>query len=95
MMDSPFFDRHELAAYLHMPERPARELCAAHGVLPVNADTRSRKTRLLWAKRDVMRVADTLLAKAAPAPQEYVTPRRGSRRIIGRDIDALYAELTQ
>ena len=90
-MDSPFMDRHELAAYLHMPERPARELCAAHGVLPVNAGTRGRKTRLLWAKRDVMRVADTLLAKAAPAPQEFVPPRRGSRRVIGRDIDALYA----
>ena len=94
-MESPFFDRHEIAEYLHMPEKPARALLARHGVLPINADTRSRKTRLLWSRMDVMRVADTLLAKAAPAQAEHVVPRKGSRRILGRDIDALYAELTQ
>ena len=44
-MESPFMDRFELAAYLHIPEHQARELCARHGVLPINADTRSRKTR--------------------------------------------------
>ena len=94
-MESPFFDRHELAAYLHIPERQARELCARHGVLPINADTRSRKTRLLWSRMDVMRVADTLLAAVTPAPAEYVPPRRGSRRVTGRNLDALFMELTQ
>ena len=94
-MESPFMDRHELAAYLHMPERPARALLEQHGVRPVNTETRSRKTRLLWSKQDVMRVADTLLAASRPQPAEYVAPRKGSRRIIGRNFDALYAELTQ
>ena len=94
-MESPFMDRFELAAYLHMPEKPSRALLARHGVLPVNTDCRSHKTRLLWSRMDVMRVADTLLASSRPQPAEYVPPRKGSRRVIGRDIDALYAELTQ
>ena len=94
-MQSPFFDRHELAAYLHMPERPARALLEAHGVLPINADIRGRKTRLLWSRQDVIRVSDTLLARSRSTPAEYVPPRKGSKRLAGKDVNTLFAELTQ
>lgn len=94
-MESPFMDRHELAEYLHMPEKPARALLEKYGVLPVNTAIRTRKTRLLWSKLDVMRVADTLLATSRPCSAEFVPPRKNSSRIIGKNANALFVELSQ
>ena len=95
MMESAFIDKKELSAILHVGAKYARQLCAAHGVLPVKMAGRGKTAPLLWAREDVMRVVDILRTQARAAPHEYVKPRKGDLRIAGKTAAQIYAMVTQ
>lgn len=90
MMESPFMDKREVAAYLHCGWRKACQLCEQHGVLPINTSTRKGRASLLWRKADVMRVADIL--QAVTSTQSDIVPRKRSY-ILGKSLSALCKEL--
>lgn len=91
MIEPELIEQKDLGTIFSMSKKKARELCAFHGVYPINVGL-GKVSRLRWYRSEVMDLLGALRAKGEP--KEYVSRKKSSKVVLGKSVNDLLREFS-